>query len=748
MKPAAIVLASCLIIFFFPILFGKVFFFADTLTFFYPHRHVASLYLKQGKLPTWNPYIFTGTPLLADAATGSLSPFMWLYLVLPTVKAITASTLLALFISGLGMFSFLRLITNKVESALLGSLVWVLSGSLMERTNNVVIIETLAFIPWIFFCIQKYITTSQSRWLIAGAVALSFAIYAGYLPLIILFSIVVTTWFMSVSKEKMRKRIITITSVFILAASVASLQLVPFIEFYSHSSRKESHGELNVHDHLHLEELPRLVLAKIYGAKNQGNSWGINAPPETGFASTDGYISLVALIILLTNYQSLIKKEKTWGLLALGSLLVSLGHETPIGRIYAAIPFINGIKPYQSLVVYTFTATILLAKTIAKPKHIPLAKQIIVVAGGMSLCAVLALALRTPLSFLINFFIPHVYSQAKIAVILKPIFLNLSLAGVITSLTVVILNGTTVFFQKRSSAQKVSLLTILVFFDYFLLGRGSLFLGDQSVFDAESRVVSSLTQTATAYRFLSVAGSQAYSDLDPLFNQWWVQEPLAPSHMINDQSENLILLNQKVRELPPNLGAIYGLHTINGYAGQIYLPYLEYWEKDSVNKMTVDLENIDRLNNLSIKYLVAPSSWQSKGNWQQILTVDKLALYENKDAKPLAHFERGHGEVTIQENSLSQLILYTSNQTPSSLIISIPNYPGWQAFIDNQKTPISITNRVFQRITIPEGEHQITLTFDSQSVKTGLVVSVVGALITLVLLVFPKFSQLFRTNTT
>ena len=50
---------------------------ADNLTQNYPLRVLAGELLRHGRLPLWDPYIWSGTPLLAGWNAGALYPGTW-----------------------------------------------------------------------------------------------------------------------------------------------------------------------------------------------------------------------------------------------------------------------------------------------------------------------------------------------------------------------------------------------------------------------------------------------------------------------------------------------------------------------------------------------------------------------------------------------------------------------------------------------------------------------------------------------
>ena len=60
--------------------------------------------LEQGSLPLWNPYAFSGMPLLGDAQTAMFYPPNWLFFVLPGEVAFNYATLIQFVLAGISIY--------------------------------------------------------------------------------------------------------------------------------------------------------------------------------------------------------------------------------------------------------------------------------------------------------------------------------------------------------------------------------------------------------------------------------------------------------------------------------------------------------------------------------------------------------------------------------------------------------------------------------------------------------------------
>ena len=48
---------------------------------------------------------------------------------------------------------------------------------------------------------------------------------------------------------------------------------------------------------------------------------------------------------------------------------------------------------------------------------------------------------------------------------------------------------------------------------------------------------------------------------------------------------------------------------------------------------------------------------------------------------------------------------------------------GWKAYVDNQATPIVITNVAFRGVPVAAGEHTVRFVFDPDDLETGRMIS-------------------------
>ena len=81
---------------------------SDLLLENYPWKQFIVQSLRQGQIPLWNPYLFTGLPFLAAGQHSALYPLSVLFYIFPIEHVFGWFTALQLGIAGLTMYGFMR----------------------------------------------------------------------------------------------------------------------------------------------------------------------------------------------------------------------------------------------------------------------------------------------------------------------------------------------------------------------------------------------------------------------------------------------------------------------------------------------------------------------------------------------------------------------------------------------------------------------------------------------------------------
>jgi hypothetical protein len=90
----------------------------------------------------------------------------------------------------------------------------------------------------------------------------------------------------------------------------------------------------------------------------------------------------------------------------------------------------------------------------------------------------------------------------------------------------------------------------------------------------------------------------------------------------------------------------------------------------------------------------------------------------------------------IPPNSTAKLVSYEDNRlavdtvadSPTVLVLSEINYPGWVATIDGVKAPIHATDFLLRGVVLPAGSHRVEMRYTAPAARNGAIISVFSLL--------------------
>lgn len=149
--PAALAVASLvalpLLVYGGPALFGHVVAPGDDLTQSLPLRQLVGRDLSAGHLPIFDPYLWSGAPLLAGWNAGAAYPLTWLFAVLPAAAAWTVTLASAVVAAGVGCYAFLRANGLRVVAGWMGAVTFAFGGGMSAQLSHVGLVVGMAWVP-------------------------------------------------------------------------------------------------------------------------------------------------------------------------------------------------------------------------------------------------------------------------------------------------------------------------------------------------------------------------------------------------------------------------------------------------------------------------------------------------------------------------------------------------------------------------------------------------------------------------
>ena len=359
-------LVAPILVFGIPQLFGLTYLAGDNFIQNFPMRVLVGKDLDHGMLPLWNPYLFSGTPLLGGFNAGAAYPLTWLTAVLPIFTAWTLTLVAAYEVALVGMYLFLRRQGIASTAATFGAVTFSLAGYMTAQQVHIDLIAGAAWLPWILLAIhglterpagptEPAMRPQPARWwVLVLATALGLTLLAGAAEAIIDSGVLVGIyWIWRLASQGYLRRGSGRALAASVAAAVAGLaagvavgaaQWLPGLAFLSQSQRATptyvffTSGSL---DH----RLLALIASPFALGTNQG--WPATYVGTYNFPEVTSYVGILALIagfsLPMKRWRRRPEARQWWiwyGILIVG-VLSSLGDQTPFARLMYLIPGVN-----------------------------------------------------------------------------------------------------------------------------------------------------------------------------------------------------------------------------------------------------------------------------------------------------------------------------------------------------------------------------------------------------------------------
>lgn len=144
--------------------------------------------LRQGQLPLWDPYLFTGHPFLANGQHSGLYPLSIIYYLFPLPRAYGIFTVVQLGLAGIWMYVLVRVLRTGRLGALLAGITFELSGFLLVSVVHPMILAAASWLPLLLALIELTVRRAPFGgrgpatlpWALLGAAALGLQLLAGH----------------------------------------------------------------------------------------------------------------------------------------------------------------------------------------------------------------------------------------------------------------------------------------------------------------------------------------------------------------------------------------------------------------------------------------------------------------------------------------------------------------------------------------------------------------------------------------
>lgn len=701
---------------------------SDIPSLLYPWRTAVINELAQGRLPFWNPYYFGGMPLLANFQSAAFSYVNLFFLFFPASLAWSLGIILSPFLTMLACFWFFREQKLSRLSAVLGAIVFSLSGFQIAWLEYNVHGHTVLFLPLILLSLQKILENKGKIWYPLLAVFIAGQIFAGYQPVVIysyLICLFFVIYFYFLPQLKGRKiawkKYLSLTMAVGTGWLIALPQLLPGLELAKNSIRAiDPLVVASNASYLPLKNFLTLLAPDFFGNPATGNYFGQAFYDNFYFFVGTGTLFLVLFSLFFFRQKKVIL---FWWLILFFSLVLVL--KNPLGLFLERILFLSGGVAARALFMTDFALAALAA-------------------WGMEMFQ---------------------ETKRKWPAFLTVIFWSLAFAGL--------------FLVSRSFTntihRQVSQRNLLI--PLFFFGLSTVVFLIRILTKAGERVKSAL-----AFLLILLVSSQLlYSARKYLpFSSAKLLFPSTPviDFLKGEQMKSSVPFRVELGEvIPQNFLMPYGLETVSGYDALLPKRMGEFLSFLETGKMPDKISRVHLIRNyqsplfplLNVKYVLAkkvdengqfspvgkPPTVFLNSDFRLVFEDKTVQVYENLNFLPRAFWVHQakvikdlklpdlvslkidwEREIVLEEDSdfsiskeaivnrvdwreyrPGKIILSVESDQPGFVFLANNFYPGWQVSVDGRKEKIYRANYTFQAVKVDKGEHQLIFQYSPFSLK-------------------------------
>lgn len=301
---------------------------------FVGQREFAFGELERGRLPLWNPHIFSGMPALGDIQLGLCYPFNLIFLALPLAAAFNVSIMFHLALAGVCMGCWARSLGLKLVPALAAGILYIGCGAHYSHVlpGHETAICLLPWAPLLFWSIDGVARDGRPGPVIAGAATLAMMILAGSPQFIFHLGVVAVPYALlrlAGSNSRIRKTLL-LAAIPLLAAGVSAFQLAAMAQAKAGTPREGNLPyEYAAMFSLPPENLLTLLSPFPWGGVGGEGYWGRWLLWETQL-----FFGITGLVMVLVALGRKTDRSR-WYLfgLVVFLLILALGNHTPLFRV-------------------------------------------------------------------------------------------------------------------------------------------------------------------------------------------------------------------------------------------------------------------------------------------------------------------------------------------------------------------------------------------------------------------------------
>jgi len=734
---------------------------SDQIAQFYVwHRIAANTMQEDGRIPLWNPYIFTGQPLVANAQSTLFYPPNLLLFWLTPGQVATIRNILNLLIAGAFTFLFCRELGISLKGSILSALAFAFSGPVIVWLGHTPA-NVLVWLPFVMWAGEKLLNRNPPLpWIGALSFGVAMSILGGHpetsFHVLAVFSIyyLIRLWFLDQDLRKKAKLLAAVGMALLLGLAISGLQLLPFVDFLLSSSTLAQGGRsMGGSNWLYSKEwLPNLatlvtiVYPNFYGNPADNNySW-----PFTNYQNYNeqtAYLGLIPLALAAGALFAFPKRRRVVVLAILALFCIGVAWRLPGFELVNHLPLFSMALNKRLRMPFVFLLAVLAGFGFDGLRHTIASKRAdsqksLYGSGSILFFAVLVL-------LIVAFF---KYIGPLIFEIDPSSFLHQLLFGL--------------FSLRQPKTIIPAVVALAAFLGYILLQRRT------SLRPAFEALLILLTLTELLVLAWGYNPVMKEADILPTVQ--------AVERLREDQEPFRIMTTHRI--FWPNYPGAYGIHDVAGYDLPVYQSYsdlflaqggkLDYQQEWDPSWPLLDL--------LNIKYVITPQELDER-RFSPVYSTEGYQIYENRHALPRAFMvydvvvveddavmldqmlgqawdprktvllpeplplteksslgSQSEYSITFVSYENDTVILDVLTDAPGLLVLSDLYTKDWLAQLDAEPARLYRANYAYRAVFVPEGRHRVTFTYSPRAFTIGVGLTVLGLIVGSLLLVVGK----------
>lgn len=232
------------------------------------HLLVARIF-REGALPGWNPFSFSGSALLASAQAGVFYPPNLAFLFLSPTLANNVTVVLSFVIAGTGAYAFTRFLSADPAGAAVAGLVFAFSGFMFGHIGHQNMIASLAWFPWAFLGFELLRRRLSALHLLGAGAALALVLLAGHPQMLSVALMALGVYAVALCildrRTSVARPLVVLVVMVGTALGLAAVQLLPTAAILDVSDRSELSFEAATTYSFSETHLPLLVFPYLFG---------------------------------------------------------------------------------------------------------------------------------------------------------------------------------------------------------------------------------------------------------------------------------------------------------------------------------------------------------------------------------------------------------------------------------------------------------------------------------------------------